>query len=130
MPKSRRWTNRSFSLSVEDDETLYPEIVKIAKRDGVSTSAVIVRALREYWVEHREGNYQHDMLNFVEGGHQSNRQLEQNIVDYFVERNDVITYPQLMNRIKKELDYRGKKLSDAANRLMKQLYEKGFKVWQ
>lgn len=133
MPKSKRWTNHSFSISVEDDETLYPEIVKIAKREGVSVSAVVVRALREYWKEHRKGNYQHYMENFMPDGVQSNRQIEQQIVDYFVDRFDKsfdVKYPNVVERVRTELRYDGQKMVDAVDRIVKQLHGVGVKIWR
>ena len=80
MPKSRHWTNKSFSISLEDAETTLAEIGIIAKREGASVSSIIVLSLKEYVKEHKKGNYQHTMENFAELGEKSYRQIEKQIV--------------------------------------------------
>ena len=130
MPKSKFWVNKTFSISVEDAETLIPEIDKIARREGVSRSAIVVTALKEYWKIHRKGNYQHYMTGFLPGGVKSDRQIEQDIINYFMNNQLDVKYSEVAMRIRSDLGYKGKSLIDAIERIVKKLHDNGVKIWK
>lgn len=127
---SARKTN-IFSFSVPLDEVyLIDEIDKIAQREGMNRGEILLEAIKEYWEEHRKGNYQHYIESFIPNGIQSNRQIEQEIINYFKENPYDVRYNQVRDRVKDDLKYTGKKLVDTTNSIIKKLHELEIKVWR
>jgi len=127
MPKSKHWTNKSFSISLEDAETTFAEIGIIAKREGLSVSSTIVLALKEYVKEHKKGNYQHTMENFAEHGERSYRQIEKQIATNMATWGRDIRGTEIWGIVKEQIAPT-KRAKVVAN-ISKSLKEKGVKVW-
>jgi hypothetical protein len=127
MPKSRHWTNKSFSISLEDAETTLAEIGIIAKREGTSVSSIIVLSLKEYVKEHKSGNYQHTMENFAENGEKSYRQIEKQIVIDLAAWGRDIKGTEIWDIVKEQID--PTKRAKIVDNISKSLKDKGVKVW-
>ena len=127
IPKSKHWTNKSFSISLEDAETTLAEIGIIVKREGTSVSSIIVLSLKEYVKEHKKGNYQHTMENFAEHGERSYRQIEKQIVIELAAWGRDIRGTEIWSIVKEQIEPT-KRAKIVAN-ISKSLNEKGVKVW-
>ena len=120
------WTNKNFSISIEDVETTFEEIKKIAKREGESTSAIIVKALKDYVKEHGKGNYQTLFKSYLEGGFKSDGQMEQEIFRKFQDKRELL-FRDIVSELRR-LNYTGRKLMKASEKIMSQLVEEGVKI--
>jgi len=112
-------------------QTVIDGIDDICDRERTSRSGIIMKALAEYWDRHIKGNYQTVMESFEPGGHRSDGQLEQEIINTMLgipEWQD-IKWSIIRLRLK-EIGYPMKKLTSGADRIARVLQEKGRKVWR
>lgn len=109
-------------------ETIMEQIDDISDRENTSRSQIIMKAIAEYWEEHIKGNYQHTMNNFMEGGEESYRQLEQNIITYLVEKERDIKGTEIWGMVK-ELDFSPTKRKKSVEIIARRLRYLGVKVW-
>ena len=133
LSSTKRKTN-VFSFSVPLDQmTLIDEIDKIAKREDLKRGEIIVKALKEYYEEHRVGNYQHSIDSFTEDAVYSKRQIENQIVEYFVEQHNNhrdIHIRDVYDKIRIDMMYDTKKTQSCLDRLLPKIREHDIKIWR
>lgn len=128
MPKSRHWANKSFSIHVDELETTYAEIEKIAKRENTSISSIIVKSMREYVEKHKRGNYQTFILSYSEGESVDMATIEGQIRNFFSNKNRV-KWLDIVQTCKEQTK-NTKDALDMAGRIQKWLMEKKIRVWR
>ena len=109
------------------DNELEHRLQMMARREGISMSAIRVQALTEYDDRHWEGNYQTLMESYDEGGKKSEGQIEMEIVNELAKKkrdNSGSEILPLLAKIKPE------KRKNSFKIVSKQLRSRGVKVWR
>ena len=105
----------------------------IIKRENLTFDKFCVNAVGEYVARHFDGNYQTLLGSYEEGGKQSEGQQEQELVEYYLNRDKDgydVKYSNIGASLRERLGYKGSKLTSTTDRLAKLLHEKGITVWR
>ena len=103
----------------------------IIKRESITFDQFCTQAVEEYVGRHFDGNYQTLLGSYEPDGIKSEGQREQEILRYFETRHKEkyrITYTDIVAQIREKLEYTGKKIVNTAQRIAKELHEKGVEV--
>ena len=135
-------TNMSFSYRPQQ---LYPglngfysglqiieEIDRIANREKSSRSKIIVTSMAEYIDRHAPGNSQTLLSSYEEGGLKSDGQLEQEIIQYFIKRQEnhyEVNARDIGEQVRLN-GVKGEQTSPTIDRIVKQLLAKEVRVIQ
>ena len=108
------------------------EIDRIANREKCSRSKIIVCGLAEYIDRHGLGNSQTLLSSYEEGGLKSDGQLEQEIIQYFIKRQEnhyEVNAREIGEQVRLN-GVKGDQTSSTIDRIVKQLLAKEVRVIQ
>ena len=135
-PLKDRESNQFHFKVPLNDPTHYGVMEKafiIIKREAMSFDNFCYTAVEEYVARHFDGNYQTLLGSYEEGGIKSEGQQEQELVEYYLNRDKDgydVKYSNIGVSLRERLGYKGSELISATERLAKLLHEKGIKVWR
>jgi len=108
------------------------EIDRIANREKCSRSKIIVCGLAEYIDRHGLGNSQTLLSSYDEGGLKSDGQIEQEIIQYFIKRQEnhyEVNAREIGEQVRLN-GVKGDQTSSTIDRIVKQLLAKEVRVIQ
>jgi hypothetical protein len=133
-PLDQRSTN-IFNFQYPLADPMYYGIMekayKIIKRESITFDKLCTQAIEEYVGRHFDGNYQTLLASYEIDGIKSEGQQEQEIIRHFESRHKdgyKIKYIDITSRLREALTYSGTKLVNTAQRIAKDLHEKGMEV--
>lgn len=122
-----------YPIDEPEKYTYMEKIRAIMKRETLSFNQVATKALCEYVDRHYYGNSQTLLESYEEGGIKSDGQIEQMIVNYFLERHRKrydVYYRDILKEVRQTLELQGEELINTGQRIIEQLLDEEVKIIQ